>query len=219
MAYYSAHSTESGAPEKVKGALQRRRVALLTEPLRQVGGAAMGLATMVKSATEAQADVVYYSTHLDEPGAQAKIANAATDVFMDVPQIALAAEPFANRPSHVYEIRWRNLATQETGTYKYGMSSGRVTAAGLSYRAIRQINKWNRGLRQLGFELYHGGLWGRGYPKGNPMYMNRQQALWAERYKVSEYTQLTGAPPVGNQSPTPWTGTVIPPPNLVVHEP
>ncbi|ETP66940.1 hypothetical protein G159_19935 [Planococcus glaciei CHR43] len=124
-------------------------------------------------------------------------------------EISLAA-----RPSHVYEIGWRNLKTGEIGTYKYGMSSGKVKLDGTSYRANRQVRAWNRENRELrkqGFELFHeeGMLWGRGY---NGMDINRAQAYWAEQYKVSEHFQLLGAPPVGNQYPGPWSGTVIPQP-------
>src|SRR5829696_48531 len=112
------------------------------------------------------------------------------------------------RPSHVYEIRWKNEAG-ETSVYKYGMSSGRVTLKGQSARANRQISKWNKVLKGSGYELYHGDMWGRGH---NGMTINRLQAFWAEQYKVSEHFQLRGLPPVGNQSPGPWKGTSIPTP-------
>lgn len=126
-----------------------------------------------------------------------------------IEQAALRRAALLARSSHVYEIRWMRLSTGETGIYKYGMSSGRVAASGTSYRANRQILKWNDQLAGTDYQLFHGELWGNGY---NQMTLNRPQAFWAEQYKVSEQFQLTGVPPVGNQSPLPWGGTMIPTP-------
>jgi RHS repeat-associated protein len=122
----------------------------------------------------------------------------------------------ADRPSHVYEILWHNLDTGESGVFKYGLSrdADALNAQGQSKRAISQINKWNRILEANGlrFRLSHGQIWGEG---SNNMMLNSAQAHWAERYKVTEHTQLYGRPPAGNQFPRPWKGRRIPrPPRL-----
>ena len=88
IAYYSIHNDEAGAQEKVAAAQQRRDEA----PVKQAVGMAKGVGQMVKRVGEGLGDVAYYGTHSDEPGASAKIANAATDIVMDAPQLILTVE-------------------------------------------------------------------------------------------------------------------------------
>ncbi|MFN8471148.1 MAG: SpvB/TcaC N-terminal domain-containing protein [Anaerolineae bacterium] len=88
IAYYSTHSNEAGAKQKLQAANQRRSEA----PLKDAVGMAKGFGQMVKRVGEAGGDIAYYSTHSNEQGASAKIANAATDIVLDGPQIVLTVE-------------------------------------------------------------------------------------------------------------------------------
>jgi len=88
IAYYSIHPTETGALTKVTEAAKRREEA----PLKAVVGAVKGFAGLVKKVGEGLGDVAYYAGHRDEHGANAKIANAVTDIVLDAPQIVLTVE-------------------------------------------------------------------------------------------------------------------------------
>ncbi len=57
IAYYSTHSSEPGATEKLKTAVLSRAEA----PLKTVGGAAVGFGQLVKRVGEAGGDIAYYS--------------------------------------------------------------------------------------------------------------------------------------------------------------
>jgi hypothetical protein len=88
IAYYSTHSSEPGAGEKVKAAVERRAEA----PAKEAVGMVKGFRQMVKRVGEAGGDIAYYSTHSNEPGASAKIASGVTDIVLDAPQIVLTVE-------------------------------------------------------------------------------------------------------------------------------
>ncbi len=97
IAYYSTHSSEPGAGQKL-GAAAKRRVEARMASVKGVG-------QMVKRVGEAGGDIAYYHpellavavgpvalalpSHRNEPGADAKTANAVTDVVLDAPQLAL----------------------------------------------------------------------------------------------------------------------------------
>ena len=49
----------------------------------------------------------------------------------------------STNPQHLYEIIVTNSAGV-TGTYKFGISGGKVAASGLSYRATAQVNRLNK---------------------------------------------------------------------------
>jgi len=98
IAYYSTHSTEYGANEKLQSALQRTAEA----PLKKVEGAVVGFGQQVKRVGEAGGDIAYYSTvGSNDPNAGAKIASAVTDVVLDAPQIVLTVEGAASAAKSV----------------------------------------------------------------------------------------------------------------------
>ena len=88
IAYYTIHNDEPGAAQKVGAALERRA----TAPVKQAEGMVKGFGQMLKRVGEGAGDVAYYAGHSDEPGADAKIANAVTDIVLDAPQIVLTVE-------------------------------------------------------------------------------------------------------------------------------
>ena len=88
IAYYSINNKEQGAKQKIQAAVQRRAEA----PVKKLEGAVVGFGQMVKRVGEAGGDIAYYTVNNDRPEASAKIANAVTDVVMDVPQIILTVE-------------------------------------------------------------------------------------------------------------------------------
>jgi hypothetical protein len=104
IAFYSTHSDTYGAKEKVAAAVKRRMEA----PENRVVGMAKGFAGQVKNVGEGLGTVAYYRpellgaagmalpSHSKEAGADAKVANAITDIVLDGPQIVLAVEGAAN---------------------------------------------------------------------------------------------------------------------------
>jgi len=93
LAFYTIHSDQPDASQKINAALQRRAEA----PVNFVKGAVVGFGQTVKRAGEAAGDVAFYTTEgRNDPDANAKIASAVTDLVMDVPQIVLTVEGGAN---------------------------------------------------------------------------------------------------------------------------
>ncbi len=86
-------------------------------------------------------------------------------------------------------------AQGNTEVFKYGISSGKVTKAGQSYRAETQVHTLNKAAQgQYSYEssiVEH-------IPGGNGA---REEALETERSLVYKYNDLTGAKPPGNIRP------------------
>ncbi len=104
IAFYATHSDTHGAKEKVNAAVKRRQEA----PAKMAVGMVKGFAGQVKNVGEGLGTVAYYRpellgaagmalpSHSKEAGADAKVANAITDIVLDGPQIVLAVEGAAN---------------------------------------------------------------------------------------------------------------------------
>ena len=86
----------------------------------------------------------------------------------------------SRRANHAYVIKDGN-----GNVLKYGISSGRISAAGLSYRATRQVNKFNKnnpGLNAHAQVVAH--------------FPNRSRALkWELAVTQSHINQFGGRPP------------------------
>lgn len=93
---------------------------------------------------------------------------------------------------HLYVIE-RVTATGKVSVYKYGISGGRVSQSGLSYRAQRQVNALNRQDDQY---TYRSRIIGT-----SP---TRAGILQMERVAVTEYArQHGGVAPPANIRPKP----------------
>lgn len=117
--YYATHRDEVGADAKLKAAIGKE----VQAPAKAVEGAVVGVVDTAKRVGNAGGDIAYYGTHLDEPGAEAKIASAATDIVMDVPQLVLAVDGVAG------------LAEGTAGVLARG-SAGEAGAASAAERAV-----------------------------------------------------------------------------------
>jgi RHS repeat-associated protein len=100
----------------------------------------------------------------------------------------------SEKGQHVYKIV-RTDAAGSTEVFKYGISGGRLDAAGLSLRALRQVNALNKAAE--GLYTYESSIVGA-IPAGPGA---RLQALALERQLVYGHLSLTGAKPVGNIRP------------------
>jgi hypothetical protein len=79
--------------------------------------------------TQEAVEKIAVTSNSEEAGKQAAVAGAA---ILDIAvTIGLPEEGVAEKTLS------RDLATGETGAYKYGASSGRITATGTSSRATR----------------------------------------------------------------------------------
>ena len=100
IAYHGTHTSEPGSKEKLNAAVGRRAIA---GPMMAVG-MVKGFAHQLKTVGNALGDVAYYrpeflglgglllTGHAHEPGADAKVASAITDIVLDGPQIVLTVE-------------------------------------------------------------------------------------------------------------------------------
>ena len=125
IAYYSSHSNERGATEKIKAAAQRR----LEAPITRIEGAAKGFGQAIKRVGEAGGDIAYYSIHSDDPKASAKIANAATDIFIDAPQIVLTVEGAAGLAKGVAGTIPKGVPTPPEPFFEGGVPNSELDAA------------------------------------------------------------------------------------------
>lgn len=101
----------------------------------------------------------------------------------------------STKAQHVYEITRTDNATGVTETEKFGISGGKETQSGESYRANRQVNALNR--QAGGAATYRGRVVAR-VPAGPGA---RQTALDIERQLVYDHLATTGAKPPGNIRP------------------
>ncbi|MET3807138.1 RHS repeat-associated protein [Nakamurella sp. UYEF19] len=140
---------------------------------------------------------------------RAKSRGSGSQTNESAPATKSRSIPMTERSSVVYELRWKNTSSGESGTYKYGESVQGLNRAGVPKRAQSQLLAWNKELPAFGYRMELGEVWGMGH---NGMNMLRPSGRWVEQYLVTSHSILKGSAPVGNQLPLPWSGAQLPPP-------